>query len=59
MIATNSIYVTTSNGRLLEIDLVTGKNKSTIKVDNNIISKPSILKNKMYIITDNSIIKLD
>ena len=58
-IATNSIYVTTSNGRLLEIDLETGKNKSTIKVDGDIISKPSILNNAMYIITDNSIIRLD
>ena len=59
VVGTNKIYLTTSHGRLLVVDIATGKNQSILKVDKNKISRPSILNNDMFIITDNSIIKLN
>ena len=59
IVGKNNIYLTTSHGRLLEIDIVNGKTKSTIKIDKNKISRPSTLNQDLFIITDNSIIKLN
>ena len=59
VVGEDNIYLSTSNGRLLIIDISTGSTTSTIKIDNNKISRPLILDQKMFIITDNSIIKLD
>jgi outer membrane protein assembly factor BamB len=58
IIGKNSFFVTTSNGRLLEVDIKSGQTKSIIKIDDNKINKPYILNKDMYLITDNSIIKL-
>ena len=55
----SSIYLSTSHGRLLEIDTISGKNQSILKIDKNKISRPSILNQDMFIITDNSIIRLN
>ena len=41
----NKIFITTSNGRLLIIDIKTGKNEKIIKIDGNKISKPFINNN--------------
>ena len=59
IIGIDNIYLTTSNGRLLVINLTTGVTTSTLKIDNDKISRPSILNKNMYIIKDNSIIKLN
>ena len=59
IVGKNSIYLTTSHGRLLEIDTKSGKNQSILKIDKNKISRPSILNQDMFIITDNSIIRLN
>ena len=55
----NNIYLTTDNGKLLVIDVRTGTTSSTIKIDNDKISRPSVVNQKLYIIKDNSIIKLN
>ena len=54
-----NIYLTTSNGKLLIIDLNNGKTKNVIKVDNNKISKPYIMNKKLIIIANNFLLKLD
>ena len=59
IVGKENIYLTTSKGKLLVIDVLTGDVKSTLKIDNDKISRPSILNNNMYIIKDNSIIKLN
>ena len=59
IVGIDNIYLTTNLGRLLVIDIVTGKTKSTIKVDNNKISRPIVVNQDLFIITDNSIIKLN
>ena len=59
IVGIDNLYLTTNQGRLLVIDIVTGKTKSTIKVDNNKISRPIVVNQDLFIITDNSIIKLN
>ena len=59
VVAKDNIYLTADNGRLFVIDIKLGKTKSIIKIDNNKISKPFILNKNMFLIKDDSIIKLD
>ena len=59
MVGKNNIYLTTDNGRLLVVDLKIGKTKSIIKIDRNKISRPFILNQNMFLIKEDSIIKLD
>ena len=55
----NNIYLTTDNGKLLVVDISTGKTKSILKIDNEKISRPFVLNKNLYIIKENSIIKLN
>ena len=55
----NNIYLTTDHGKLYVIDIESGKIKSIIKVDNKKISSPFALNKNLYVIKDDSIIKLD
>ena len=59
IVAKDNIYLTADNGRLFVIDIKLGKTKSIIKIDNNKISKPFILNQNMFLIKNDSIIKLD
>ena len=58
IVGNNNIYLTTNHGRLLVIDLITGTVLNIIKIDNKKITRPSVINENMFIITDNSIIKL-
>ena len=55
----DKIYLSTSNGRLLIIDIVTGKTISTLKITNKKISKPFVQNNNLFLIKDNAIIKFN
>mgnify|MGYP001261038017 CR=1 FL=1 len=55
----NKIYLSTDNGRLLVVDIATGKTISTLKIDNEKILRPKILNEKLFIVKNNSIIKLN
>jgi outer membrane protein assembly factor BamB len=59
IVGKDNIYLTTSNGRLLVIDTKTGKTLSLLKIDNAKISRPAVLNQNLFIVTDNSIIKLN
>jgi len=59
IVGVNNIYLTTDNGRLLVIDIITGVTSSILKIDNDKISRPFVLNKNLYIIKDNSIIKLN
>ncbi len=59
IVGTNNIYLSTDHGRLFIIDIATGTTSSILKIDNGKISRPSVLNKNMYIIKDNSIIKLN
>ncbi len=55
----NNLYLSTSNGRLLIINIETGKTISTLKIDNDKISTPFVKNNNLFVIKDNAIIKLN
>jgi len=58
-ITETDIFLSTNQGKLLIIDILTGKTKSTLKIDNNKISRPFFSDNNLYLIKENSIIKLN
>ncbi len=55
----NKIYLSTSNGKLLIIDIKSGKTISTLKIDNEKVSRPIINDKNLFLIKDNAIIKLN
>ena len=57
--AKDYIHVSLSNGRLLKVSIEDGKTKEIIKIDSGKISRPYILNKNMYILRDNSIIKVE
>jgi len=59
IVGLKNIYLSTSNGRLLVIDIVTGKTISVLKIDNEKISKPFIHNKNLFLIKNNAIIKLN
>ena len=59
IIGLNNIYLSTSNGRLLIINIFDGKTKSILKIDNEKISRPLIIEKNLFVIKDNSVIKLN
>ena len=59
IVGTENIYLSTNNGQLLVIDITNGKNKFTLKIDNKKITKPTVVNKNLFVITDNSIIKLN
>ena len=54
-----SIYITLNNGRMIEVDISSGKNISTLKISRDMISEPFVNNNQLFIIKDNEIIKLN
>jgi len=59
IVGKKNIYLTTTNGRLFIIDILTGNTKSILKIDSEKISRPIVLGENLFIIKDNSIIKLN
>jgi len=59
VVGAKNIYLTTDNGRLLIIDILTGRTKSVLKIDGEKISRPFVLNKNMFIIKDKAIIRLN
>ena len=59
IVGSENIYIATNNGRLLEVDISSGKTKSTIKINSKAISRPTVINKNLYTISENSIIKLN
>ena len=55
----NNIYLSTNNGRLLVIDIAKGKTISTLKIDNEKILKPVFFDEKLFVVKNNGIIRLN
>lgn len=55
----DNIYLSTNNGRLLVIDIASGKTISTLKIDNKKILKPVFFDEKLFVVKNNAIIKLN
>tara|TARA_A100001035_G_C27786128_1_gene504452 strand:+ start:1222 stop:2529 length:1308 start_codon:yes stop_codon:yes gene_type:complete len=58
VIGLKNIYLSTDNGRLIVVDILSGKTISILKVDNEKISRPFILDKNLFVIKDDAIIKL-
>ena len=59
IVGIDNIYLTTSNGLLLVVDILNGKTKSILRIDNKKISRPFVLNQNLFIIEKSSIIKLN
>jgi len=59
IVGLNNIFLTTSNGRLLVIDILTGQTLKNLKIDNEKISRPFFSDKNLFLIKDNAIIKLN
>ena len=59
LVGLDEIYLSTSNGRLMIVNIETGKTTSTIKVDSEKISKPFIQNKNLFLIKNNAIIRLN
>ena len=57
IVGVKNIYLTTDNGRLLVVDIKTGKTISILKIDNDKISRPFVLDKNLFVIKNNAIIK--
>lgn len=55
----NNIYLSTSNGRLFIVNIYTGMTDEILKIDNEKIQRPIIYDKNLYIMKNNSIIKLN
>ena len=53
------IFLSTNQGKLLIIDILRGKTKSILKIDKEQISRPFFSNKNLYLIKENSIIKLN
>jgi len=53
------IFLSTNHGKLMIIDILTGKTKSILKIDKYKISRPFFYNKNLYLIKENSIIKLN
>tara|TARA_Y100000590_G_scaffold268012_1_gene300975 strand:+ start:1944 stop:3248 length:1305 start_codon:yes stop_codon:yes gene_type:complete len=59
IMGSENIYLTTNHGRLMIIDVSLGRTTSMLKIDNDKISRPFVLNQNLYIVKENSIIKLN
>ncbi len=59
IVGRDNIYLSTDNGRLLIIDIKSGKTISTLKIDNEKISRPIIKNQNLFVVKDNAIIRLN
>ena len=59
IVGLKNIYLSTNIGRLLVIDIKSGKTISTLKIDRDKISRPFVVNQNLYLVKDNAIIKLN
>ena len=59
IVGLSKIYVSTTNGRLIIVNIKTGKVITILKIDNEKISQPFIVDKDLFVIKDNGIIKLN
>ena len=59
VVTKDKIYLSLDNGYILKINIENGKTEDLIKIGKNKISRPYIVKQKMYIVRNNAILKLN
>ena len=59
IVGKNKIYVSINNGKILVASIKSGKIISSIRIDNEYISRPFILNKNLFVIKENGIIKVE
>ena len=59
IVAKDNINLSLNNGKLIIVNITTGKSTDIIKIGSEKISRPYILNNNMYIVRDNAVLKLN
>ena len=54
-----NIYLTLNNGKVLVVDIKTGSVNKVLKIDKEKISSPIVQGQNLYVVKNNSIIKLN
>ena len=58
IVGKNKIYASLNNGRILIVDILTGKPISSLKIAKSYISRPFVSNKNLFIIKNNGIIKI-
>tara|TARA_A100001015_G_C15020772_1_gene727861 strand:- start:777 stop:2078 length:1302 start_codon:yes stop_codon:yes gene_type:complete len=56
VVGIDKIYLTLNNGKMLIIDVKTGKLINNVKIDNKLVSKPQVYEKKLYIMKNNELV---
>ena len=59
IVTKDNIYLSLNNGKLIIVNITTGKSTDVIKIDSEKISRPYVLNNSMYIVRNNAVLKLN
>ena len=59
IVAKENVYISLNNGKFIIAKILNGKTEKVLKFDRNKISRAYILNKKMYLISDNAILKLN
>ncbi len=59
VLSTEKMIVSTNNGRIIKIDISSGKIIDIFKIDNEKISRPFVFNEKILLVKNNSIIRLN
>ena len=59
IVGLKNIYLSTSNGRILVIDIESGVTVSTLKVDSEKVSRPFVVAKNLFVVKDDAIIRLN
>ena len=59
IVSKDKIYTSLNNGKIIIVDILTGKSLEVVKIDSEKISRPYIFNNEMFVIRDNAILKLN
>ena len=58
VVGLKNIYLSTNVGRLLVIDIKSGKTISSLKIDKDNISRPFVSNQNLYLVKDNATLSL-
>ena len=58
IVGIDKIYVSTNKGKIFIADIKDGKTISSIKIDNEYISRPFVQNEELFVIKNNGIIKI-
>ncbi len=59
ILAKNKIYLSLNNGKLIKADINTAIEEEVFKVSNSKILRPNVFEDKMYILKNNAILKIE